>query len=181
MKTRRLVRGIALLSCAALTLGGCATAGKVKLQTVRVSVADEKGADAGTARCLLRNGAGDWQLNAPGVATVSVDAEPLRISCTSEDGKRAGDASLERKSTTGRNMLIGAGVGLAVGGAIGKSSGERKAEGKSFDFLSPLAGLLAGVFWGSVIGTGAGAATGETGYAESVRVTLKPLPSPATP
>lgn len=182
MKTGRLVRGIVVLSCAALVLSGCATtAAKVKLQSVRVSVANEMGTDLGAARCTLRNGSGEWQLNAPGLATVSVDSEPLRISCTSEDGKQAGDASLERKSTTARNMLIGAGVGLAVGGAIGKNRGDHNAEGKSFDILSPVVGLLAGMFWGSVIGTGAGVAAGETGYAESVRVTLKPLPKPATP
>ncbi|MEO6278442.1 hypothetical protein [Roseateles sp.] len=177
-KTTRLVRGISVLSCAALVLSGCATAGKVKLQTVRVSVADEKCADVGAARCTLRNGAGDWQLNAPGVATVSVDAEPLRISCTSEDGKQAGDASLERKSTTGRNMLIGAGAGLLVGGVAGASQSRK--DSKNGDLLAGF-GLAVGVLWGVIVGTGAGAASGETGYADAVRVTLRPLPKPATP
>jgi len=182
MTKNRLARGVVVLCCVALTLSGCATAGKVKLQTVRVSVADEKGADLGAARCTLRNGAGEWQLAAPGLATVSVDGEPLRIQCSSEDGKRAGDASLERKNTTARNMLIGGSVGLLVGGAIGKSRADTRAENANpFDIGPALVAMLAGLFWGSVIGTGAGAATGEAGYADSVRVTLKPLPQPATP
>ena len=182
MEKDRPVRGMVVLCCISLMLSGCTTAGKVKLQTVRVAVADEKGADMAAARCTLSNGAGDWQLAAPGVATVSVDTEPLRIQCASEDGKQSGEARLERKSTTGRNMLIGGSVGLLVGGAIGKSRADTKAENaKPFDIGPALVAMLAGLFWGSVIGTGAGAATGEAGYADSVRVTLKPLPQPATP
>lgn len=180
LKTGRFVRGVVVLSCVALVLSGCATtAAKVKLQSVRVSVANEMGTDLGAARCTLRNGSGEWQLNAPGLATVSVDGEPLRINCTSEDGKQAGDASLERKSTTGRNMLIGAGVGLAVGGAIGENQRRKDSHSKDWgdQMFAPL-GLLLGLLLGSLVGTGAGAASGEAGYAESVRVTLKPLPTP---
>lgn len=181
MKTRACgVRGIVALSCAALVLGGCATTtGKVKLQSVRVSVANDKGADLGAARCMLRNGSGEWQVSAPGLATVSVDAEPLRINCTSEDGKHAGEASLEPRSTTGRNALIGAGIGLAVGGAIGESQRRKDSHSRNIgdQMFAPL-GLIAGLLFGSLIGSGAGAASGDAGYAESVRITLKPLPTP---
>jgi hypothetical protein len=173
----RPVRGIVALSCAALVLGGCATrGGKVKLQSVRVSLANDKGTELGAARCTLRNGSGEWQVSAPGLATVSVDAEPLRINCTSEDGRHA---SLEPRSTTGRNALIGAGIGLAVGGAIGESQRRKDSHSKNIgdQMFAPL-GLIAGLLFGSLIGSGTGAASGEAGYAESVRITLKPLPKP---
>jgi hypothetical protein len=167
-------------------LSGCATAGKVKLQTVRVRVADEKGAekgaDLGAARCTPRNGAADWQISAPGVATVSVDAEPLPIACASEDGQQASDASLERKRAPGRNMLIGAGVGLAVGGAIGASTSRKDCKrGDVGTQLTAGLGLAAGLLCGLIVGTGAGAASGDAGSADAVRVTLKPVPPPATP
>lgn len=182
MKTSRSVRNVVVLSCAALLLSGCATtANKVKLQSVRVSVANERGVDLGAASCLLRNGSGEWQLAAPGMATVSVDAEPLRIQCTSEDGSQAGEARLERRDTTGRNMLIGAGAGLLVGGALSETRRRKDSQSKDLvtQAFAPL-GVLVGLLSGSLIGTGAGAATGEDGYADAVRVTLKPLPKPAS-
>ncbi|MFG6488072.1 hypothetical protein ACG04R_15410 [Roseateles sp. BYS78W] len=182
MKASRTAQSVVVLSCTALLLGGCATtAGKVKLQSVRVSVVNERGADLGAARCQLRNASGEWQLAAPGLATVSVDAEPLRIRCTSEDGSQSGEARLERRNTTGRNMLIGAGAGLLVGGAIGESQRRKDSHSKNIgdQIFAPL-GLIAGLLFGSLIGSGAGAASGDDGYADAVRVTLKPLPKPTS-
>lgn len=178
-----LLRGLAILSGTLLLLSGCATpASPARLQTVRVSMVDERGADAGAARCDLSHGRGEWTLQAPGAVTVSVDAEPLRVRCTSRDGKLAGETRLERRDTRGRNMLIGAGAGLAVGAAVGES--QRRQDNRSRNFmqqgLAPL-GLLVGTVLGALVGTGAGAVAGEDGYPDAVRVMLKPLPSSATP
>jgi hypothetical protein len=175
-----LMRDVAVLASTLLLLSGCATtATPARLQSVRVSVVDERGTDAGPAHCGLSHGRGAWTLQAPGSALVSVDAEPLHVRCTSADGKQMGEAWLARQETRSRNMLIGAGVGLAVGAAAGES--QRRQDNRSNDFmkqgLAPV-GLLIGTLLGALVGTGAGASAGNDGYADSVRITLKPLPVP---
>jgi hypothetical protein len=103
-----------LVAALALLLQGCATPGRSVSQSVQVETPG-----CTRARCELSNDRGRWSLAAtPATVDVLTSAQPLQVSCQSDEGDLETAAAPASVPSTGQGAVVGGVAGGATAGAV---------------------------------------------------------------
>lgn len=99
----------------AVVMPGCASLTGSEIQSLSLTVSDDKSQQVKDAQCTLRNDKGTWQAKAPGFVDVRRSSEDLVVECQKE-GAPNGILRAISRAAGGMfgNIIFGGGIGAII-------------------------------------------------------------------